>query len=275
MKKLIVNADDFGRHELINSAVRDAFTSGICRSTSLMAGGEAFDDAVRISRELPNLDVGIHFTLVMGKPVLPPEEIPTLVDKNGNFHADFSVFVRKYFSGGISMTELRSELSAQLRKIQSAWVRVSHVDSHQHIHTLNGISGVVFDLAESAGIRGVRMPRVPGLSCSLGRMSLKILAAKRKIAAEKRGFFVPDNFRGIVAGNAVSEDWLCRMIDSLPEGVTELMIHPGSDNSVLQKFTGWSHDFEAELNAAKSKRVIEALGRNEIEITSFMEMINS
>ena len=80
MKKLIVNADDFGSHELINSAVKDAFNNGICRSASIMAGGKAFNDAVKIALANKNLGVGIHFTLVKGSPVLSPSEIKSLVD---------------------------------------------------------------------------------------------------------------------------------------------------------------------------------------------------
>lgn len=272
MKKLIVNADDFGRHELINSAVRNSFENGICRSTSLMAGGQAFDDAVKILRECPELDVGVHFTLVMGRPVLPPSEIPSLVDTEGNFHADFSLFVKKYLTGRISLNEVCAELSAQLTKIQNAGLKVSHSDSHQHIHTLPKILDVVLDLSERADIKAVRMPLVDGVSLSVGRMGLKILASFGKSKAKSRGFFVPDNFKGLVAGGAVDEEWLCGMIERMPEGVTELMIHPGGDNGVLQDFTEWEHDFEAEFNAAKSVNVIKRLNLHDIEVTSFKEI---
>ena len=78
MKELIINADDFGRHELINLAVEKAFQNGCLRSTTIMAGGKFFDDAVEVAKRNPELGVGIHFTLANGYPVLPPEKIPTL-----------------------------------------------------------------------------------------------------------------------------------------------------------------------------------------------------
>ena len=266
MKKLKVNADDFGRHELINSAVKDAYINGICRNASLMAGEQAFDDAVRITRECPGLNVGIHFTLVMGSPVLPPSEIPSLVNDSGNFHDDFSVFVRKYLTGRILLSEVRSELSAQLMKIQNAGVNLSHADSHQHIHVLPGILNIVLDLSESAGIKTVRMPQVKGMSFSVGVTGLKVLSFLGKRLAKKRGFSFPDNFMGLVGGGSVNEEWLCKMLDVLPEGVTELMIHPGSSNRVLQVFSNWNHDFESELEAVKSQRVMKKLKLQGIEI---------
>ena len=116
MKKLIVNADDFGRHELINRAVERAFNSGCLRSATLMAGGIAFDDAINLAKKFPKLGVGIHFTLANGNPILPPEEIPTLVTEEGIFHGDYIKFLKRYLSGKISLAEVRSELAAQLEK---------------------------------------------------------------------------------------------------------------------------------------------------------------
>ena len=112
MKNLIVNADDFGRHELINRAVERAFNDGCLKSATLMAGGIAFDDAVDVAKKLSGLGVGIHFTLANGNPVLPPEEVPSLVTSDGTFHADYVAFLKRYMSGKISLDEVRSELAA-------------------------------------------------------------------------------------------------------------------------------------------------------------------
>ena len=136
MKKLIVNADDFGSHELVNSAVEDAFNNGICRSASLMAGGKFFNHAVEIAKAHKDLGVGIHFTLVKGSPVLPPSEIKSLVNSSGDFYDDFSFFVKRYLTGRINFDEVRAELSAQARKIENSELKISHFDSHQHLHVL-------------------------------------------------------------------------------------------------------------------------------------------
>lgn len=134
MKKLIVNADDFGRHELINSAIERAFINGICRSASIMAGGAAFEQAVKIANIHKNLGIGVHFTLVMGKSVLPHSEIPSLVDNDGNFCDDYIIFMKRYLTVKIAINEIRLELSAQIQKIINSGLKISHVDSHQHMH---------------------------------------------------------------------------------------------------------------------------------------------
>ena len=106
MKKIIVNADDFGRHELINRAVERAFNTGCLKSTTLMAGGIAFDDAVNVAKKNSGLGVGIHFTLANGNPVLPPKEIPSLVTEEGIFHDNYIKFLKRYLSGKISLFEV-------------------------------------------------------------------------------------------------------------------------------------------------------------------------
>ena len=152
LKNLIVNADDFGRHELINRAVERAFNSGCLKSATLMAGGAAFDDAVKLARKISGLGVGIHFTLANGNPILPPNEIPSLVTEEGIFHADYVKFLKRYLSGKISLAEVRSELAAQLEKIFRAGLTPTHVDSHQHLHHVPGIVEIVLDLAAASGI---------------------------------------------------------------------------------------------------------------------------
>ncbi|MBQ7560865.1 MAG: ChbG/HpnK family deacetylase [Synergistaceae bacterium] len=187
MKKLIVNADDFGRHELINAGIERAFTSGICRSASIMAGGSAFDDAVKIAKSHKNLGIGVHFTLVMGNSVLPHSEIPSLVDNNGKFCDDYIIFAKRYLTGRISINEIRRELSAQLPKIISSRLKISHVDSHQHIHVLPGILEIIMDLADKANIHAIRIPQIKGLNFSVGKMGLKILSLIANIRQQERG----------------------------------------------------------------------------------------
>lgn len=272
MKKLIINADDFGSHELVNSGIEDAFDNGICRSTSLMAGGAAFDDAVRIAKSHKKLGVGIHFTLVKGSPVLPPSEIKSLVNTSGNFYDDFSIFAKRYLSGRINPDEVRAELSAQAQKIQNAGLRISHVDSHQHLHVLPKIFPVIADLAQKLNIHAMRIPHAQNSGFSLSKTALNFLASDTKRKAKKSGLAVPDYFRGIVAGEAVNEEWLCSVVDGLREGTTEIMVHVGKDNKVLQPFLDWEHDFETELYAVKSETVKEKIRNNAVQIVNFFDI---
>ena len=271
MKKLIVNADDFGSHDLVNSAIEDAFNNGICRSASLMAGGKAFDDAVKIAKAHKNLGIGIHFTLVRGSPVLPPSEIKSLVNSSGDFYDDFSIFVKRYLNGRINFDEVRAELSAQAKKIQNSGLRISHFDSHQHLHVLPKIFSITADLSQKLNVKAIRVPHARG-AFSLSKSALNFLASNAKRKAQKFGFSTPDYFYGIVAGGSINEKWLCSVIDELQDGTTEIMVHIGEDNKVLQSFLNLEHDFESEFNAVKSNIVKEKIKNNGIKITNFFDI---
>jgi len=276
---LIVNADDFGRHELINQAVERAFKTGCVRSATLMPGGAAFDDAVDCARRNPGLGVGIHFTLANGTPVLPPERIPSLVTKSGSFYGDYMAFLKRYARGKISLAEVRSELAAQLEKISRAGVRLTHCDSHQHLHHVPGITGVVLELAARANIPALRVARASvaegaenSLGQTVGRLGLAALAAATARSARKKRFAMPDHFAGIVAGESISEKFMLDLIEKLSDGTTEVMLHPGVDNALLQEFCRWEHDFETELAAVTSPRLLNAIEEHNVSVISFAEL---
>ena len=251
MRYIIINADDFGRHAEINQAVKQGLVHGCLRSATVMPGGAAFAGAIDIARHHEALGLGVHFTLVDGNPILPPSEIPSLVAEDGRFLPDHTALLRRYLKGGVNLEEVRRELAAQLRKVEATGVPISHVDSHQHMHTLPGIIDIVLDLAVSARIGAVRAPRTPlfagafgGLGQLVGRLGLSTLAQLAAVKAHRRGLAVTEHFSGIVAGEAVSEAELLKLIAHLPQGTTEVMMHPGTCNEVLQEDSRWQHDFE-------------------------------
>ena len=276
MKKIIVNADDFGRHELINRAVERAFNTGCLKSATLMAGGIAFDDAVALAKKIPGLGVGIHFTLANGNPILTPKEIPSLVTEEGIFHGDYVKFLKRYLSGKISLSEVRAELAAQLEKIQRTGLTLTHVDSHQHLHHVPGIVKIVLELAEAAGIRSMRVANtklfdgeLDSLGKFVGRLGLSSLAKFAICQARKKNFTTPEHFAGIVAGESVSENFMLKLIEHLQDGTTEVMLHPGTDNKILQDFCEWKHDFEEELAAVTSPKVLSFLAEKNISAVNF------
>ena len=279
LRYIIINADDFGRHAEINRAVEEGLVHGCLRSATVMPGGAAFAGAIDIARRHEELGLGVHFTLVDGHPILPPEEIPSLVGSEGDFLPDHTALLKRYLKGSINLEEVRRELAAQLQKVEATGIPISHVDSHQHMHTLPGIIDIVLDLAARAGIRAVRTPRTPlfagafgGLGQLVGRLGLSTLARLAACKAHRRGLLTPDHFAGIVAGEAVSEGELLHLIAHLPQGTTEVMMHPGMKNDVLQEDSGWQHDFEAELAAILSPRVGEALRKAEVEPVNFLHL---
>lgn len=280
-KSILLNADDFGRHPAINQAVAQAAQDGLLRSASLMPGEPAFKEAVGLARSLPNLEIGVHLTLVDGKPLMPQENVPSLLGADGRFYPSHREFVRAYLSGRIRLEEVRLELSAQFQRIMQEKLRVTHVDSHQHIHILPGIFPIVLKLAQSHGIRSVRIPQAAGgiRSCLAGgsagdriaRFGLWLLCCRMRRKAEQYGFYVPDHFIGLIAGGAVDEVFLMRQLERLPDGLTEIMVHPGLDNTVLPDCYAhrWEHDFEGEYQCCLSPRIAEFLRRKEIGLGSF------
>ena len=276
--QILVNADDFGRHELINRAVARCVESGCLRSATLMPGGKAFEDAVEVARSHPSLGVGIHLTLVNGFPVCDPGEIPSLVTKEGVFPDNYVEFVKHFLAGKISMAEVRRELLAQAEKMKRTGLPLTHVDSHQHMHMLPGVIDCALDAAEAAGLHRLRISHTPlftafeGLGQLVGRLGLFTLAELSEWKAKRRNFVMPEHFAGIVAGEAVHEGHFLSIIEGLKEGTTEIMMHPGTDNERLIADCAWEHDFEAEMHAILSPKVKAAMERKRVRAVNFGDL---
>lgn len=282
MKQIILNADDFGRHTLINRAVEEGVARGILRSATIMPGGAAFDDAAALARRTPALGVGIHLTLVNGNPVLPPSEIPSLVTEAGGFVDDHTALTVRVLRGSVNLAEVRAELAAQLRRVEAAGIHPTHADSHQHMHVLPGVIDIVLDLCSEAQIPAMRAPRAPlfagnfgGIGQLIGRAGLSVLAHRAAAKARRRGIRTPDHFAGIVAGEAVDTEALTAIASGLREGVTEVMLHPGTSNAVLVRDCLWNHDFEAELAAVCAPAVRDALAAAGAEAVNFEAFADS
>ena len=209
-RDLIVNADDFGLSEKVNEGILDAHRKGIVTSASLMANGAAFEHAIAVCRSAPSLDVGIHLTLTEESPILASQKILSLVDGEGRLHHHAKIFVRKYFSGHISVQEIKNELEAQIRKVMSQGISVSHLDGHQHLHMLPGILQITVALAKKYGIPGIRIPNeilypymlrnLGGISRVLELMTLKFFCLLGKNTEMLRpkyfvGFFFGGNLK--------------------------------------------------------------------------------
>ena len=241
-----------------------------------MAGGKAFDNAVEVAKKNPGLGVGIHFTLANGFPVLPPEKISSLVNEDGIFFADYVIFLKKYLQGKISRKEIRLELSAQLEKVLGAGLKLTHFDSHQHLHHFPGIIEIALDLAKKANISALRISRtkifdgkLQSLGQLIGRVGLGSLAKFSATKASRAGFKMPNHFSGIVAGESVSEKFLENLLNNLEEGTTEVMLHPGTDNKILQSYCDWEHNFEEELAAVTSPKILQLLQDKKISAVNF------
>ena len=278
-KNILINADDFGRHVLINEAVAKAVETGMLRSATLMPGGAAFDDAVSVARTHPALGVGVHLTLVNGNPVCDPKDIPTLVDETGHFYDNHGIFVKRYLTGKVSREDISRELFAQVRKMEKTGLALTHIDSHQHMHMLPGVIDIALSAASAIGLSATRVslsPLFTGFTGNpgqlIGRLGLWTLATLAKRRAKSRNFRTPDHFAGIVAGEAVNISHLRHIIETLPDGTTEIMMHPGTNNKILIPDTAWDHDFEAELSAMTDPELMKLVSEKEIGIVNFADI---
>ena len=236
-RRLIVNADDFGISEAVNEAVIRAFSEGVLRSCSLMVTGEAFEHAVSVAHAHPDLAVGIHLVTVMGRAVLPPAVIPTLVDAAGNFVSNPTRAGLKYYFSPQARSELRQELRAQFDKFAATGLRLSHIDGHLHMH----LHPVIFQAALELGLRyGVRRMRVPQEEYHLavnfrrqyaGKKALYTLlfglfARRMKRQLQVADFVYAERVYGTLHSGQMDEQYFLYMLDNLRAPTNEIYFHP-------------------------------------------------
>jgi hopanoid biosynthesis associated protein HpnK len=274
---VIVNADDFGLDPGTNRGIIEAHCQGIVTSVSLMPTGDAFGEAIALAHHHVDLSVGIHLTLVEGRPVLPAASVPSLVTAKGRFFKTPGEFVKQWAMGHIRLEEVKKELEAQVAKVAAHGIRIDKLDSHMHLHLLPGIFQTVVEVGRKHQIRGIRLAREEFRWRGLGRLagsakqvvlcSLSLLQARHVRSAE---LFCPDYLCGLAESGQMTEGALLRTLSSLRSGVTEIMVHPGYHGSEME---GWplSHRYrrEKEVIALSSFRVKELVKRLQIKLVSY------
>jgi len=277
MLRLIVHADDLGLTERVNEGILHAHLTGILTSASIMANGNAFDHAVSICHRKPTLDVGIHLTLVEEQPSLNPDMVPSLVDSAGRLHNHATTFTNKYLAGKIRLEEVWCELEAQIKKVTSRGIPVSHLDSHQHLHMLPQILNMTIRLARKYHIPAIRLPREPvrpymlggegGLPRILQLLILNIFCSLGKNRISLR----PDHFAGFRFGGNLDKKNLQRLLQSLPDsGICELMCHPGLDDP-NSPYRHWGYHWQDELSALVDPEIADFLRQKGIGLVSYRQ----
>lgn len=233
MKWLIINGDDFGLTEGINRGIVEAYREGILTSASLMPNGLAFENAIALAKENPCLGVGVHLNIVRGKPILSPEEIPSLVNKDGNFFQNPKKLLFGIVSGKINLLEIEKEFRAQIKKIFSAGICPTHLDTEKHIHILPSISKIMFGLAKEFRIKGVRSFKgdIPvRYFFSLKAFSFRflwILSLRRMGEMADGEISIPDRIYGIFDAGKMFIKRYVEIFSHLPMGTAEIVCHPG------------------------------------------------
>lgn len=270
--RLIVNADDFGKTAQINAAVEKAHRDGILTSASLMVNEAETNGAVAIARSNPKLGVGLHLTLLFDRPALPPDSIPDLVDENGMLKktpvsSGFNCFFKKRLK-----SQLESEIKAQIEKFKATGLKLDHINGHLHFNMHPVVFNILLENAKRWGINAMRLMREPliiNLQIARGRLLGRIAEALTFYCLSKwcesklksAGIKYPERVFGLLQNRNVDSEYLKKLIQRLPCGVSEIYSHPSTEAQ-----------FARELEALVNPEVRKIICEREIKLITYQEI---
>jgi hopanoid biosynthesis associated protein HpnK len=278
-----VTGDDFGLALPVNEAVELAHRNGILTTTSLMVSGGAAADAVERARRLPSLRVGLHLVLVEGRPVLPAERVPDLVDESGEFSCDFVRAGFRFFFLPAVRRQLAAEIRAQFEAFAKTGLELDHVNAHNHMHLHPTVLGSILSVGREFGLGAVRVPYEPPLVSwraagrgllgrAWGSLSLRPWTALVRARVRRAGLCCNDYVFGLHDSGAMDESRVLALAERLPEGVSELYFHvaTGTCAEIARHTPGYRN--EAELAALVSPGVAERLAGRGVELIAFADL---
>lgn len=267
-RQLIVNADDYGLTPGVSRGIAEAMTRGIVTSTSVLVNMPGWQDAVARLHDVPaRSSIGLHLNLVAGRPLT---DAASLVDRRtGHFHT-LPRFLLLAAGGRLDQDEIAMECGAQLERLRATGVRVTHADSHRHVHVLPIVADAIAPVLDGLPLRHP-VESLPGSRPPLrgvvkrwliaGAMGVRLGASPRNARA--------DHFVGIsLQGSARFAARLARLVDQLPAGTTELMVHPGYVDDALPSVDDFVAMREEELLSLTSLALRQRLQDREIALVA-------
>ena len=272
-KMVIINADDLGISKGINRGIAEAHLKGILNSTSLMVNMPHTQGAIQFLNNYPNLRRGLHISLIGGKPLSKKEKIPHLVNKKGYFVKRGTHLIWKLLHSKRGMLkDIETEIRAQIELMKDFGLKIHHLDSHDHVHIFPPIMNIVIQLAKEYQIHWIRCPNqkfiyFPRNSVQCFKSYLiSFLSSCSKAKLLKNKISICDNFWGLVEIGNLNEAAMMAIMRSIPDGMNEIVCHPGYvDNELLEIFPS-AYNWENELKALKSPNVKSLLHHNGIEL---------
>ena len=255
MKRAIFSADDFGLTVSVNEAIERAHREGILNQASLMVAGAAAADAVRRARALPSLRVGLHMVTIEGPAVLPPCEIPDLVDANGQFPSDQGRLGLRYFFRPRVRRQLGREIRAQFAAFAATGLTLDHANAHKHMHLHPTVGRLTIDIGREFGLHTIRVPAEPpatmvclGVRQTAADRALYVWTRLLRHQAKAAGLIVHDHCFGIGWSGHMTRDRVRRLIGVLPDGTSEIYFHPATarDPALIRLMPGYEHEAELE-----------------------------
>ncbi|HXZ13357.1 MAG TPA: ChbG/HpnK family deacetylase [Candidatus Sulfotelmatobacter sp.] len=287
MKRLIVNADDFGLTRGVNRGIVEAHREGIVTSATIMANGEAFEDAAELARANPSLGVGVHIVLLGGRALAAREKLGGLVDKNGNLPASFRGIGITFLDAFTRSSHLEAEMRAQIERVLNAGITPTHLDTHKHLHGNLWILESLVRVAEEYRIFKIRMPfeNLRGAFRFGGASGLQAAARRGFVLASRMAYpaflhvarrkkmRMPDHFFGFVATGQMNRDGIVKIIQDLPGGTSELVTHPGiCDDELKRQPTRLREQRTEELAALTDPFVIREIAARQVQLISYREL---
>ena len=276
MKRLIVTADDFGAATQVNDAVERAHRDGILSAASLMVAGAAANDAVQRAKAMPSLRVGLHLVLVEGKPILPARAVPSLVDASGNFRSDMAQAGAAMFFLPKVRAQLAAEIEAQFAAFAATGLRLDHVNAHKHFHLHPTIAALIVKTAKAHGVKGARVPLEPQAvlakvehhKASGVVMLTAPFARALRTRFRRSGIAAPDAVFGLAWSGAMTQARLAGLIEHLPEGLSEIYMHPATG-----PYPGCApgYQYAAELAALTDPQMPDLLAAKAIKTGGFLD----
>jgi hopanoid biosynthesis associated protein HpnK len=278
VRQLIVTADDFGLALPVNEAIERAHRDGILSTTSLMVAAPATGDAVERAKRLPSLRVGLHVVLVNGRPKLPSEQVPHLVDENGEFASDlFKAGVRYFFTPGIRK-ELEAEIRAQFAAFAATGLPLDHVNAQNHMHVHPTVLSLIVKVGREYGVRAIRIPREPfwpswramrshGAARFANSAFLLPWLSLMRLRLNLAGIATNDYVFGMHETGHMTASRVRAFVAHLPNGISELYFHPAT-HSWPEAFPP-DYDFAGEFAALIDPNVQRDLRQSDISPVTF------
>lgn len=267
LKRLIVTGDDFGLSLPVNQAIETAFADGILTTTCLMVGASQVDDAVVRARNHPDLAVGLHIVVARGKSILPPSEIPALVDQEGNFANNLVRAGFVYFFSLQARRQLAAEIRAQFEVFKGTGLTLDHVNAHNHMHLHPTVLGLILEIGRDYGLKAVRVPLEPTGSWFL-RPWLSLMKARLKRAELRFNDFV----FGLHDTGNMDRNRVMPLLHRLPEGVSEMFFHPATGRWEGMDPAASQFQFEEEYKTLIDGDIRQAVRSAGIQLIAFRDI---
>jgi predicted glycoside hydrolase/deacetylase ChbG (UPF0249 family) len=289
VRRLIINADDFGLTRGVNNAIVEANQNGVVTSATLMANSNAFADAAAQAKQETStpFSVGCHLVLVDGQPVLPPVRVPSLTKSTNDFRRGVGELALAARQGKLDPSELENEAVAQFRKLWESGIRPSHFDTHKHAHLFPEILAPALRAACACGIVAVRNPFEPRNSISFSLLAKYRSLIKRYVQVQllrttrsrwmqqvrKSGLKTPDGSFGIITTGDNDATLFRALLENMPEGTWELVCHPGYNDADLDKVhTRLRASRVKELELLTSPETRQLIQSLDIELISYRQL---